>query len=167
MKRAVAVLSLFAACSGKPVVTPPAGVTHTPGLANNHVPGCIAPSACGSGDEPPPGGPHCPSWLPCRVFTTAQNRCEWLHNLEHGHLVLAYNCPQGCDDVVQALTGFHASLPSPKRALVTPDPLLKTRVAAIVWGYTWAGDSVDVEKLDAIRSLQDTDAPEPGLGCNP
>ena len=50
---------------------------------------------------------------------------------------------------------------------MTPDPLLKSKVAAMVWGYTWAGDSVDTAKIDAVRMMQDVDAPEAGLACNP
>jgi hypothetical protein len=167
MKRALGFMLLCACACSSPAVPVPAGLTHTTGLANNHVPSCVDSSQCGTIAEPPAGGPHCGSWLPCRVWATAQNRCEWIHNLEHGHMVMAYNCPSGCDDVVQALTAFHQSLPSPKRAMVTPDPSLKSKVAAMVWGYTWAGDSVDTAMLEAVRSVQDQDAPEPGLGCNP
>ena len=108
------------------------------------------------------GGPHCPSTIPCRVHPTAQNRCEWIHNMEHGHMVLAYNCPMGCDDIVQALSAFQAASP---RSLVTPDPMLQSKVAAMVWGYSWASDAVDQAKLEAVRSMQDADAPEPGVGC--
>src|SRR5688572_30508297 len=58
---------------------------------------------CGNGENPPTGGGHCATPLPCRVFSTAQQRCRWIHNLEHGHVVLAYRCPQGCPEVVAAL----------------------------------------------------------------
>ncbi len=164
--RRVALVLIAAACSGKApsMPGPDAGLDHVTGLANNHVAACMTPSACGSGHEPPVGGPHCPSWLRCRVHETAQNRCEYIHNLEHGHMVLAYNCPSGCDDVVQALREYQALH---GRSLVTPDPMLQSKVAAMVWGWSWAGDSVDVAKLDAVQSMQDVDAPEPGLGCQP
>lgn len=136
-----------------------------PPIDNSHVASCTDESKCGNGMEPPPGGPHCSSTLACRVFTTPQGRCQYIHNLEHGHLVLAYNCPSGCDDVVQELRGIHAAAASPKRVIVTPDPLLKTRVAAMVWGHTWAGDTVDLAKIRAVQDQQDRDAPEAGLGC--
>jgi hypothetical protein len=165
--RILGVVVVVGCSSSMPMTMPmlPAGITARTGLDNPHVGSCTDPALCGR-DEPPAGGPHCGTTLACRVFTAAQGRCQYLHNMEHGHLVLAYNCPSGCDDVVQALAGFHASLPSPKRALVTPDPLLQTKVAAMVWGYTWAGDAVDVAKLDALRTLQDMAAPEAGLGCS-
>ncbi|MBL8956026.1 MAG: DUF3105 domain-containing protein [Myxococcaceae bacterium] len=160
--RRLLVLMFCAACTGNTAPVPD-GVTHVTGLANNHVTSCTDQAACG-GNEPPVGGPHCGSWLPCRVHTTAQSRCQYVHNLEHGHMVLAYNCPSGCDDVQAALAGYQQSH---TRVLLTPDPRLSSKVAAMVWGYSWAGDTVDVAKLDAVRSMQDVDAPEAGLGCAP
>ncbi len=163
MRRMTLVLVLAAACSApRPLPPPDGGIVHVTGLANNHVPSCTDPSMCGSGAEPPVGGPHCPSWLPCRIHSTAQNRCEWIHNLEHGHMVLAYNCPSGCPELVQVLSDFQVRTP---RTLVTPDPLLKTKVAAIVWGYSWSGETLDADTLEAVRAYQDADAPEAGLGC--
>ena len=53
------------------------------------------------------------------------------------------------------------------RDRLTPDPRLTSKVAAMVWGYSWAGDTVDVAKLDAVQAMQDVEAPEPGLGCQP
>lgn len=167
MRRALGVLVLVGCSSPPPLVVPP-GVTHFTNLVSSpHVPSCTDASRCGSGDEPPPGGPHCGSLVTCRIHGTAQNRCEWIHNLEHGHLVLAYNCPAGCDEIVSALAGYHQALPYPRRAVVTPDPRLTSKVAAMVWGFTWSGEAFDMEKIEAVRSLQDVEAPEAGLGCSP
>jgi hypothetical protein len=155
----------------KPVSTADGGLDliHRTGLTNPHVPSCDDPTQCGDGLEPPLGGPHCPVWLNCRVWDTAQNRCEYIHNLEHGHMVMAYNCTDdaGCAEIVDALTAFWTSQPDPKRILVTPDPLLKTKVAAMVWGWGWQGDSVVMDRLVDVQSHQDQESPEAGLGCSP
>jgi hypothetical protein len=153
---------LLAAACGSTVAPP--GLLHRTGLMAVHVTTCNDDSICGDGLEPPLGGPHCPSTLSCRIYDTPQLRCEYIHNLEHGHLVLAYNCAAPCDDVIAALSAFQRESP---RSLVTPDPKLKTRVAAMVWGWGWAGDSVDLAMLRAVRMKQDVDAPEAGLGCAP
>lgn len=155
----------LAACS--PAM--PAGpvLLHRDGLVGTHVPSCVMDSACGDGQEPPLGGPHCPSPLACRDYPTAQNRCEWIHNLEHGHLVLAYNCPAGCPDVEQKLRAVWAAQPDPKRALVTPDPKLTAKVGVLVWGWGWLGESVDDDAVAAVIAKQDVDAPERGLACAP
>ncbi len=34
----------------------------------------------------------------------------WVHNLEHGYVVVSYNCPSGCDADLQALQTFFQSL---------------------------------------------------------
>jgi Protein of unknown function (DUF3105) len=38
----------------------------------------------------------------------------WVHNLEHGYVVVSYNCPAGCDSDIQALNAWYHTLP--------PDP---------------------------------------------
>jgi hypothetical protein len=38
----------------------------------------------------------------------------WVHNLEHGYIVVSYNCPTGCDSDIQALNAWYHTLP--------PDP---------------------------------------------
>lgn len=142
----------------------PYGLTHQLSADNPHLMTC-GEAACGNGLNPPTGGPHCAQTAACRVHSTPQARCEWIHNLEHGHAVLAYHCPSGCPEVVTALQGLWAEAPSPKRLLVTPDPSLKQRVAAVVWGWSWTGDDVDLEAIRCVLSMQDREAPERGLEC--
>ena len=38
----------------------------------------------------------------------------WVHNLEHGYVVVSYNCPTGCDSELQQLSAWYKTLP--------PDP---------------------------------------------
>ncbi|MFL5318889.1 MAG: DUF3105 domain-containing protein, partial [Myxococcaceae bacterium] len=78
------------------------GLKHIPGGSATHVATCSDPS-CGNGANPPTGGPHCPSPLACRSYPDAQPVCNWVHNLEHGHVALLFNCPSGCTDVTDAL----------------------------------------------------------------
>jgi hypothetical protein len=160
-------LVLLAACGARKVTPPDAGeALRAPGLTGTHLGSCDDP-ACGNGANPPLGGDHCPMWLPCRVWDTAQPRCEWIHNLEHGHAVLAYNCPTGCADLVKQLTDVWNGRGDPKRILVTPDPKLPRRIAAIVWGFGWQGDDFNAAAIDEVLSHQDEEAPEKGMGCLP
>ena len=144
------------------------GLQHHLDVAHNHLASCDDPG-CGEAANPPLGGPHCPIWSPCRVFDAGVSRCMWVHNLEHGHAVLAYNCPSGCPDVVSALTGVwqQAHDNGNTRVLMTPDPALPNRVAVIVLGWGWSGETVDTAAIQAVLSHQDADAPERGLGCAP
>jgi hypothetical protein len=126
--------------------------------------------ACGNGENPPTGGLHYERWSACRAFTTTVGRCTWLHNLEHGHVVLAYNCPTGCPDVVAALEELRKEVPTGsngvRRVLMTPDAQLPKRVAAVVWGWSYSGDDVDVDAIRCLLSKQDLNAPEPGIPCS-
>jgi len=157
-----AVLLCFAAC---PAADPCAryGVVHASG-ARDHVATCGDP-ACGNGLDPPNAGPHCGITAACQVFSSPQPPCEWIHNLEHGHVVLAYNCPSGCPEIVAGLQQVWTEAASPKRILVTPDPAMGHAVAAIVWGTSWSGDQLDLDAIRCVAALQDVDAPEPGLPC--
>lgn len=129
-------------------------------------------ACCGDGNNPPTSGGHCSSWLPCRVYTSEQLRCQWIHNLEHGHLVLLHNCPGGCPEIVSALEGIWQSRPvganGVRRALVAPDSQIPGQVAAVVWGRSWVGDAVDQAAIDEVIALQDgPGTPEDGLICAP
>jgi hypothetical protein len=128
-------------------------------------------TACGDGLSPPTSGPHCSNTAPCRVHEAALNPCVWLHNLEHGHAVFLYNCPEGCPDVIATLDALRQEVPlgtnGVARALIAPSPHLPSRVAALLWRRSWLSDSADPEALRCFLKLQDEDAPEPGLSCLP
>lgn len=130
-------------------------------------------TACGSGatesENPPTSGLHCGSVSPCGAYSEPVSRCLYLHNLEHGHAVFLYNCPDGCPDEVAKLEAAAASVPAGangvRRALVAQDPLMPKRVAALLWRRAYVTDSADPEALRCLLKLQDTEAPEPGLSC--
>lgn len=121
-------------------------------------------AACGDGTAAPVGGDHCAATLACRKYTAEQPRCAWLHNLEHGHAVLLYHCPEGCAaEVAELERRFDAQLP--RRMIVAPDSKIPRRFAALVWGHGWLGDALDAAAIQAVLDQQDQDAPEPGLAC--
>jgi hypothetical protein len=142
----------------------------SPATAANHVSSCSS-TGCGNGENPPNSGLHCPTWLSCRSYTTEQPRCSWIHNLEHGHAVFLYNCPEGCPDEVAKLVAAkdqaRVGSNGVRRALVAPDSQLPKRFAAMVWRRTYLMDEVDPSALTCLLALQDVDAPEPGLTCPP
>jgi hypothetical protein len=68
-----------------------------------------------------------------------------VHDLEHGAVVLTYNCPGGCADDVARIQAFIDKLPAdcdtpPRRIVLLPDPDLDVRFAASAWGYTLKAD---------------------------
>jgi hypothetical protein len=93
--------------------------------------------------NPPSSGEHYPSWADFGVYDFALPRGYWVHNLEHGAVVLSYNCPDGCDADLAAAKIWLSQLtpdagcPSgPPRVLLVPDPLLDVAWAASAWGVT-------------------------------
>lgn len=146
--------------------------TLSPQVTSNHVSTCSS-AACGDGLNPPTSGPHCPTPLSCGTYTTEQPRCAWVHNLEHGHAVFLYNCPDGCPDEVEKLkqAAKSASVGSNgvTRAVVAPDSQLPQRVAAIVWRRAYVADSADPQALECLLKFQDDPqvTPEAGLACAP
>ncbi|MCW5808149.1 MAG: DUF3105 domain-containing protein [Deltaproteobacteria bacterium] len=103
--------------------------------------------------NPPVTGPHFPIWAAWDREYTELPRGHYVHNLEHGGIVLAYNCPDGCPDVVEKLRTivreFDADVlcnaPVRNRFVVTGDPLLPAgvQVAALSWDAMWTGGCFD------------------------
>jgi hypothetical protein len=114
--------------------------------------------------NPPASGPHWPVWSAWGAFTdSVVPRERWVHNLEHGGVVLLFNCPPdggaigdgaasaGCPEVGQSLAFLRSERSNDKfgvvRVLVTQDPLLPARVGAVAWLWSWLGDTVDVDLI--------------------
>ncbi|MEZ0313842.1 MAG: DUF3105 domain-containing protein [Myxococcota bacterium] len=108
---------------------------------------------------PPSGGQHDPCWVPWGIYDHAVRTERWVHNLEHGGLVFLYDCPEGCDDDVAALTAFVESLP-PGRAVMAPYAEMDSRVAVVSWGVRMTSDCVDTAALRSFYDANVGHAPE-------
>jgi hypothetical protein len=140
-----------------------------PQVSATHVCSSTPSTACGNGLTPPTAGSHCNLTLSCQTYDTEQPSCFWLHNLEHGHAVFLYNCPEGCPDELakleQARNEARVGSNGVRRAVVAPASGLPNRVAAILWRRAYLADTADPEALRCLLQLQDQEAPEPGLNC--
>ena len=98
-------------------------------------------------------------WAPPAAWRAAV-ACRWEQRVNAGrrHRVV----PDGCADVVQSLENLRKQS---SRIVVTPDPNLPGKVAAVVWGWSWTGDAFDASAVACVRKHQDEEAPEPGLAC--
>ena len=64
--------------------------------------------------------------------------------MEHGAVVVLYNCPEGCAAEVAAAQTFIDALPADPRCtddvkhqvVMSPDPSLPSRWAAVAWGHS-------------------------------
>lgn len=110
--------------------------------------------------NPPHSGDHFPIWSTKGEHLDPVERGYWVHNLEHGWVVLVYNCPDTCDaelDVVRAVLAARPDL----SILLTPDPLLDApRFAAITWTWVYEFDTPVLEDLLCFVDQHYDHAPE-------
>ena len=99
---------------------------------------------------PPSSGNHYGCWPEYRTFDVPVPWGNLVHALEHGAVVIVYNCgAAGCpDEVARAQTFIGALPPDPgcgtdRRVILAPDPTLDVRWAASSWTWTLRADCFD------------------------
>ena len=94
----------------------------------------------------------------------------WVHNLEHGGMVVLYRCPEGCGtDTQTALGAVQGQLPaSPLCGLATTANVVVTRFdqmptpyAAIVWGRVLFLNTFDMAQITTFYAQSADRGPEP------
>lgn len=103
--------------------------------------------------NPPAGGDHYGQWLRWARRYDEQPRGNYIHNEEHGGVVLINPCASGCDEVSEALEALGRSLPQDPlceapinaRWVVVRDPEVGPgiAVAAAAWGWTYTSPCFD------------------------
>jgi hypothetical protein len=96
-------------------------------------------------DPPPTGGTHSECWADFRVYDEELEDARWVHNLEHGGIVLLYRCPEGCPEQVAQLEAFVASHP---RTLLTPYAALPTRFGVVAWEHRLLNPCFDLGAVE-------------------
>jgi hypothetical protein len=107
--------------------------------------------------RPPIGGDHYSTWYPnYGVVEESIDSGYWVHNLEHGAILLLYQCPSSCSDLVDALRGLYDELPpghnqrqNGPRVLITPYTDMDHRLAIVAWGH-----KLEMDELDRNRLIQ-------------
>ncbi|WP_437290717.1 DUF3105 domain-containing protein [Sorangium sp. So ce406] len=125
--------------------------------------------------NPPSGGDHWGSWAAYKRYEAEVPRELYVHNLEHGAIVLAYRCPaSGCAEVTAMLEEVRTEAASDPRCLtlsggpearlvMTPDGALDTPIAAAAWGATYTATCLD--KASLSRFVADNYAKGPEDTC--
>ena len=113
--------------------------------------------------SPPTSGPHYAQPLaPARwgVYDEPLPEEVLIHNLEHGGIGIQYNCPEGCQELVEQLRGMR-DLAS--KIIMSPYPDMETTIALTAWTFIDAFDEFDEERIRAFISahLNSQNAPEP------
>lgn len=126
----------------------------------SHVPVC---SPVSFATRPPSSGDHYPIWAAYQSYSSAVPEGFWVHDLEHGAIVITYNCPGGCASDVAAAQAFIDAQPDdpmcdpsagdPRvRLVMTPDPGLDVKFAASAWGWTLRADCFDASAFGAFTA---------------
>lgn len=163
--------------SASPYGLPSVNGDHIVGTAINEMPHLhIAPPATVSyNHNPPTSGCHYsiasqapvpPGVYPSNQVIPAE---YWVHNLEHGYIVVLYNCPTGCDSDLQKLVDWRKSLPPDPagqgripyaKVVVLPWPTMDRKFAAVSWDYYQGWDSLDINAIQAFYDNHVGQAPE-------
>jgi uncharacterized protein DUF3105 len=92
---------------------------------------------------PPSSGGHFGCWPEYRTFDVPVPWGNLVHALEHGAMVIVYNCgAQGCPTEIARAQAFIDTLPADPtcgtshRVILAPDPTLPVRWAATAWTWT-------------------------------
>ncbi|MCX6021430.1 MAG: DUF3105 domain-containing protein, partial [Chloroflexi bacterium] len=105
-------------------------------------------------NNPPASGPHYPRWADYGVYEQTVPTGTWVHNLEHGAIVVLYRCPAApasCSDVVGQLKAFYQQAPNGKygkvKMVAAPYPELATPFAALAWNRIDELETFDMARL--------------------
>jgi len=102
--------------------------------------------------NPPSSGNHYSCWAAYQTYSSPIPWGNLVHALEHGAMILVYNCPEGCADDVAAMQAFIDALPpdtncgaslGKNRIILMPDPDLDARFAATAWTWTLKANCFD------------------------
>jgi Protein of unknown function (DUF3105) len=142
-----------------------ATVASHPDEGANHLLVCNPPPTYHT--QPPSSGNHYQAWADYKTYATPVPWGHLMHSLEHGAVVIVYNCPGGCPGEVAQAQAFIDALPMPinatgamgdtscvaptkRRVILAPDPTLDIRWAASAWTWTLRADCFNATALGAF-----------------
>jgi hypothetical protein len=114
--------------------------------------------------NPPSSGPHFSVWASYAIHDQVISRGNWVHNLEHGAIVLLTG-PSATDAQRQLMRDAWEAIPldpdcGHRRALLTADPLLDEPLAAVAADAVLAGPALAIEQIVAFAEACRDRAPE-------
>lgn len=135
------------------------------GATASHLREC---SDIGYATSPPVFGDHYPVWAAYKTYDFPVPLGYLVHNLEHGAVVLFYDCPEGCGEEVAEAQAFIDALPADPRCgpdvrvqvVLVPRPGLGSRWAASAWGYSLNAECFDPEVFGQFYAAHSGHGPE-------
>jgi hypothetical protein len=110
--------------------------------------------------NPPTSGPHHPDPLRWGVYDTPQPDEALVHNLEHGGIVVAYNCPDGCPALVEQLKDLVGQYRSKVVLLPRPNKDVPYRITLTAWTWLDGFDDFNAARIQAFIAAHKDRGPE-------
>lgn len=100
---------------------------------------------------PPASGTHFPATARWEFYDAPVQPGFWIHNLEHGGIVILYKCPEDCAELKGRLKFLYDKFPRSKygypKLVIAADTQIQGRVTILAWGKRLALDEFDEEQL--------------------
>ena len=100
----------------------------------------------GYNTSPPTSGPHLGSLADWGVHDEPIPNELQVHNLEDGGVIVHYNCPEGCSELVAELEGIVEGYQ--EGVILAPYPDMDTRIALTAWQRIDQFDEFDGERIE-------------------
>lgn len=155
------------------LTTPPPGA-RMPDLGREHVSEQMVASTQYN-SNPPTSGPHLPSWVRPGIYTEPQKEGELIHSLEHGYVVISYNCAAlggettatasaqtqstACTQLTSALEAV-ARKKELKKLVVVPRAGMESAIALTAWTYIDTFNSFDEARIVRFIDFHRDHGPE-------
>ncbi len=128
--------------------------TPVPSLGNSHIE-TLGEAHSPYNSDPPTSGPHLPYLAPWGIHTEPIPKELQVHNLEDGGVLVQYNCPQGCPDLVEKLRAIVNRYG--RQVILAPYPGMDKRIALTAWARIDKFDTLDEKRItrfiDAYRGI--------------
>jgi len=126
-----------------------------PDQGNAHIQSAAEPHVAYN-SNPPTSGPHLPYIAPWGVHTEAIPKELQVHNLEDGGVVVQYNCPTPCPELVDKLKAVVVG--HSRHVVLAPYPGMKQRIALTAWTRLDEFDEFDEARVqNFIRAYKGID----------
>ena len=114
-------------------------------------------------NDPPASGPHYSgagiSPIAAGFYINPVPPEVWVHNLEHGDIVVLFDCPGDCpESLISDLRSFFAMVQH--QVVITRYPGLSSPIIAVAWDVQRRFDDFDAQELRAFHDRRVGQAPE-------
>ncbi|MBZ0306537.1 MAG: DUF3105 domain-containing protein [Anaerolineae bacterium] len=99
--------------------------------------------------RPPTSGPHAPTIANWGIHDETVPEWYQVHNLEDGGVILHYNCPEGCPEIVEELEDIVEEV-GRERIILQPYPEMDSKIAVTAWTRLLTLEEVDRNQILAF-----------------